>query len=342
MATIDADTHVIESEQTWDYLTASDRRHMPIAVAPKVEADGPRESWIVDGRAVGKGGAMPIGDMTAGMRELNDVDSRLKHMDELGVDIQVVYPTFFLHPVTKRPEIESALCGAYNRFMGDVWSQGKTRLRWAIVPPLTIMEDALKELEFGKKNGACAVFVRGLEGDRFLTDPYFYPLYEKAQDLDLAITLHAGTGNHAINDIWSRDPFFGLVMPVLAGFQGLIVSDVPDKFPKLRFGFLEAGAGWVPFLIQEARRREEWWKGGKLPANLVEDRRFYIALRTDDDLPQVLAATGEDHLVIGTDYGHTDVAAEIDALRRLRDQGEVEPRIIDKILDDNARALFAL
>ena len=45
---------------------------------------------------------------------------------------------------------------------------------------------------------------------------------------------------------------------------------------------------------------------------------------------------------IGTDYGHADNAAEIEALRKLRKDGKLPGRVIDKILDDNPRALYGL
>ena len=63
---------------------------------------------------------------------------------------------------------------------------------------------------------------------------------------------------------------------------------------------------------------------------------------TDDDLPYVLKYSGEDNIVIGSDYGHVDSAAEIDALRKLKNSGEIEPRVIDKILYDNSKALYGL
>ena len=47
-------------------------------------------------------------------------------------------------------------------------------------------------------------------------------------------------------------------------------------------------------------------------------------------------------LVIGTDYGHNDTSSEILALRRLREDGTVPPRVVNKILDDNAKALYSL
>jgi predicted TIM-barrel fold metal-dependent hydrolase len=36
------------------------------------------------------------------------------------------------------------------------------------------------------------VHLRGVEHDMFLCDPYFFPLYERAQDLNLPILIHNG------------------------------------------------------------------------------------------------------------------------------------------------------
>jgi hypothetical protein len=46
-------------------------------------------------------------------------------MDELGIEIQVLYPTFFLSPVVQDAARERALCKSYNRWAGDLWRQGK-------------------------------------------------------------------------------------------------------------------------------------------------------------------------------------------------------------------------
>ena len=67
-----------------------------------------------------------------------------------------------------------------------------------------------------------------------------------------------------------------------------------------------------------------------------------MACQTDDDLPYVLQYSGEDNLVIGSDYGHADTSSELEALRHLKQQGKLSAQVIDKILDDNARALYGL
>jgi predicted TIM-barrel fold metal-dependent hydrolase len=45
---------------------------------------------------------------------------------------------------------------------------------------------------------------------------------------------------------------------------------------------------------------------------------------------------------MGTDYGHNDTATEIDALRYLKQDGQVSTEQIDLILGDNAKALYGL
>src|SRR2546423_14734604 len=69
-------------------------------------------------------------------RELLDVDARLRHMDELGIEAQALYPTTFLHSVTDRPDMELALCKPYNRWMADGPAGSGGRLRGVPQSPL--------------------------------------------------------------------------------------------------------------------------------------------------------------------------------------------------------------
>src|SRR5947207_8486443 len=86
-----------------------------IVATPEDESSG-GESWFVDGVYVGK--VRNVGhDTSKESREMEDLEARLKHMDELGVDIQVLYPTIFLRPYNKRPELELAVTRSYNRWL---------------------------------------------------------------------------------------------------------------------------------------------------------------------------------------------------------------------------------
>ncbi len=74
----------------------------------------------------------------------------------------------------------------------------------------------------------------------------------------------------------------------------------------------------------------------------LKTNNIWVTCQTDDDLPYVLKYAGEDNLVVGTDYGHQDQSSEIEAMRVMREQGDVEPRVIDKIMGENAVKFYGL
>ena len=111
MPTIDADTHVIETEHTWDYMEESEAKFRPVLVSPE---NDPRQFWLIDGRIFSTRTNMNR-SIPPSTLELRDIEARLRHMDDLGVDIQVLYPSLFLRPLTSRPEVELAICRSYNR-----------------------------------------------------------------------------------------------------------------------------------------------------------------------------------------------------------------------------------
>src|SRR5579862_6852132 len=180
MAIIDADANVVENEHTWSYCTESERDLMPVQVTIPGKTGRDSTMWALEGKLV-SGGPVSETDAVKADRELDDVPARIRHMDELGTDVQVLFPTFFLRPITERPEVEIALSRSYNRWLAERCEQAPTgRLRWALIPPTRTMTEAITELRFGKEHGACAIFFRGIEGDRLPGDPYFFPLYEEA------------------------------------------------------------------------------------------------------------------------------------------------------------------
>ena len=83
-------------------------------------------------------------------------------MDELGTEIQVIYPTLFISDPAVRPEVELALTRSYNRWLADRCALSKGRLRWVCVPPLKTMDKAVEELSWAKDHGACGVSKKGI------------------------------------------------------------------------------------------------------------------------------------------------------------------------------------
>jgi predicted TIM-barrel fold metal-dependent hydrolase len=267
---------------------------------------------------------------------------RIEHLSELGIDCQVIYPTFFITPVSRRPDIDLAVSRSYNRWMAEIVRKEPSRFRWVLVPPLQSLEHLSEELRFGKENGACGVYMRGLEVERILSDPYFYPLYEQASALDLPICVHSANGAFTTYDFFADDPGFSkFKLAVIGAFHSLVFHGIPQRFPKLRIGIIEVSAQWIPYAVHDLSRRFAR-RGRSFPKNLLQENRIYVTCQTDDDLDYVLGYAGGDNLVIGTDYGHADNAVEIEALRKLRGEGKIDGQVIDKILQNNPTALYGL
>ena len=359
MGWIDADAHVVESPQTWEYLTPSENKFRPMLFKP--DNDTQKAHWVIDGKIRGlfrftfskedlvKKSAEIGRDMATTMatRDLADVGARIKHMDELGIDIQVLYPSIFLDQCTERPDTEVALCGAYNRWLADVWKKSDGRLRWLATLPLLSMPDTLDQLRFAKEHGACGVFMRPLEGTRQITDPYFFPLYEEAQRINFCIGLHQSNGSAAavdmmVNPDGSRDFFNQYRIFNVGALFRIMNCGIPKMFPKLRFGFIETAASWVPWVIYELRRRLDK-VDSRLPDDWLERCGIFVTCQIGDDVPYLIkSCMGENTLMIGTDYGHADSSTELDALTTLKNSGGISSGQHKKIVEDNPRAFYGL
>lgn len=355
---IDADAHVIESEHTWEFMEGADQKFRPKLFT---SADDPtRQHWVVDGKMVGlrlptlnEQQLRALSDRsgrhlmtTPEAREMDDVGLRLKHMDELGVEMQVLHNTLWIREITRRPEIDVALTTSWNKWMAEVWKQGQGRLRWASVLPLTDIPSAIDMMRFAKDNGAVGVVMKPFDGDRFMLDPYFYPFYAEAERLDMTITIHiANASDHLFSAITTPyDPSGGMPqfrMPTIHGCHGLLLSDLPRTFPKLRWGFIESSAQWVPWVIHEVKRRA-LQNGTYMPDNPFKEYAVYVSAQTDDDFPYVFGYVGDENVVMGTDYGHTDTSSEVDAIEIFRNLDTVDDASKTKVLWDNSVALYGL
>ncbi len=353
---VDADAHVVETTRTWDYLEESDKKYRPQLFQ---SADNPNtQYWFLDGKAIGfRNPTLSEQELVAlskqtgrtlqtapEARELRDVEIRLQHMDQLGIDVQILFNTMWIARVADKPEIEIALCSAWNRWMADVWKQGKNRLRWSCVVPAMTINECLRQIRFARENGAVAVSLRPFENEKHLVEPYFYPIYEEASRLDMAIAVHIANGSPQLMEQFKprydrMGGFAQFRMPTVITCLSLMMSDVPMRFPALRWGFVEASAQWVPWVVNEAVRRSGTKGFSNSPCKQFN---IYITAQTDDDFPYVLKYAGEDNIVIGTDYGHTDASSEVDAIAVFRRNEIISEAVKKKILDDNPRRLYGL
>ena len=366
---IDADTHIAESESMWKYFDPSMYQRRPVMVSAPDDTlyRDFNVLWLIDGnifpKASGKGGFRIITptaskreaartDISLGCREITDVAARLADMDKAGVETQVIYPTLFLIQLTDDAKLEIALCGAYNKFLGEVYRNSNNRLRLVTVLPLKSIDESIKQMHEAKQNGAVGIFFSGIVGSLTLNNPHFFPIYAEAEKLGLPICVHTGQSSRHFLDFFDLElngTFAASHLPRIIGFRDLVAGEIPEKFPTLKFGFLEVSASWVPFLYhhlkRSARPRPSFpnarWKHASCK-DLCRDYRIYVACEADEDIPYLAEYIGADNLLIGSDYGHNDPAEEKALVQTMQTREDLSEGLAEQIMSDNPKRFYGL
>ena len=107
--------------------------------------------------------------------------------------------------------------------------------------------------------------------------PHFDPLWAVIQDANLPITFHVSTGRDPRAARGNGGAVVNYVShslsPTIEPVANLCASGVLERFPRIRFATIEAGIGWVPWLLDamdEAYKKHHFWVRPKLK-NLPSD-----------------------------------------------------------------------
>src|SRR5262245_63985180 len=90
-------------------------------------------------------------------------------------------------------------------------------------------------------------------------------------------------------------------------FTNIIFSGLMNKLKKLRLGFLEAGCGWVPYLISKIEERLERVAPNErpvLPSELLAQKQFYFQCGEESTNKRDVELLGNDCLVWASDFTH--------------------------------------
>lgn len=365
---VDADSHIEEPVELWDYLEPeyTSRKPYPITGSNhRADLSNINSFWYIDGKVfphpVGRGVtiyATPL-TMERAVRKpfslpsqgLTDPDARLKDMDKAGVGVQVIYPTLFLEPLTEDPAFEAALIRSYNTYLATQCGQRAERLKWAALLPLRSVPEAVEEVRRAKQRGAVAVATtNGTLGDRPLEDPALDPVWAEAEKLGLPLCIHCGWCNPGITHAFDTSygaHVLGFTLPVLMAFYAFTGGGVLDRFPRLKLGFLEAGCEWIPWLVQRMDHYfgSESRRNGRLPqrraSEYLRECEIYLTTEAEEkNLPGVMEIIGEDRIMVSADMPHGEAREEaIEEIEERDDLTDVQKR---KILSDNAVRFYGL
>ncbi len=133
----------------------------------------------------------------------------------------------------------------------------------------------------------------------------FWPVFEAAEELGCALTVHGGChdgfGFDALN-VYAPVHALGHPFGQLIAFAALLFNGVFDRWPGLRFGFLEGGAAWILLALE---RFDESYES-HVP---IDGQRELLRLGPDGDVSDyVMNLIGTGRVVIGCEGGEPDTA----------------------------------
>ena len=119
-------------------------------------------------------------------------DVRLKDMDSEGIDQALLFCT---EMGMNKDFYAPSVARGYNNWLYDYCSEDPVRLRGAALLPLGDIDEARRELRRAVTElGFPTFFMKPSINDMRPNDPYFHPLYEEAEDLNVPLMLHIPHG----------------------------------------------------------------------------------------------------------------------------------------------------
>ncbi len=184
---------------------------------------------------------------------------RLKEMDEAGIDLQVL--SHGAPGAQKLPaDIAARLARETNDRLHAVIAAHPKRFAGFATLPTADPKAAADELERTvAKLGFKGAMVHGLTGGRlFIDDKQFWPIFERAQALDVPIYVHPAFPHAAVIEAYYRDyasqypellgPALGFTVETKTQAIRLVLSGVFEAYPRLKIILGHLGEG-LPFLL---------------------------------------------------------------------------------------------
>ena len=284
----------------------------------------------------------------------DNAENRILDMDDEGSDVHFLIPTGWLSVVgLDDVSLEIGLIQAYHRYMADFCSSYPDRLKGLIVASTRDVKAAVREIrQWGTSTWAVAVLPL-LSMELPADHPSLEPIWQAAQEHDLAIANHSFTWNPpyfpGYQDLWDNI-FLGRLashpwgaMRFVAAFVG---AGIMDRYPDLRMGILECGYGWLPFW---AKRMDEQatYVGGvsqlkHRPSEYLTSGRFFCSLEIhegEDMFNSFRSFLGDDILMFSTDYPHSECHFP-DSVDEVLGWSSLKPEVQQKLMWDNATRFF--
>ncbi len=291
--------------------------------------------------------------------EYRDRESRLRSLDEQGVEGALLFPTL-INGLEERIGANVPLyydvLWAYNRWLEDEWGFAyRDRLFGAPLIPFCEPDRAVAMLEWAIGRGARVVNVvaapsRTAVGYRSPADPMWDHFWAQASEAGLLVSVHAGangynrytgdwTGNHEQRPFLDQtvDSIMNHGRPISDYFTAMVWHGAFTRFPKLRMISVENRGDWVSPLLEKFRH---YYRSGGLVEDPVEtfQRAVWVSPHWEDNFTELIDAISPDRVVAGSDWPHYNSLAHPASFAKYLDGFSED--VVRKIMRDNLRSLL--
>ncbi|HET9904669.1 MAG TPA: amidohydrolase family protein [Xanthobacteraceae bacterium] len=241
-------------------------------------------------------------------------EQRLKSMDEAGIDVQVL--SHAAPSAQKLPrDIAAPLTRRVNDRLAELIKRHPTRFAGFAALPTADPEAAADELARTVESlGFKGAMLHGLGDGIWLDDRRFWPIYARAEALDVPLYLHPSVPLPAVIDAYYKDYEHDFPVLLRAGWGytveaataaiRMILSGVFEVHPNLKIILGHLGEG-LPFLVW--RIDSALARPGQRPVRFrdVFCRNFYVTTSGFFSDPALLCCVQEigiDHILFAVDY----------------------------------------
>jgi predicted TIM-barrel fold metal-dependent hydrolase len=296
--------------------------------------------------------SLPGGRPRLGSLDLSEPEARIRDLDRLGIDVQVLFPSTLYARMTSDPGFETALFRSYNRYMGKQCRRYPKRLKWAALLPLRNARGASEAIEEMVASGASAAVVYGTAGERLLSHPSFSPVWDEFAPTRLPLCVHMGMSYppfEALCETIFDAHALGMCLPAQLAFLALVGHGMLDRYPDLKVAFMEFGAEWILYMVARmdhylpTDRRRNMPIKEKLPRQKIVDYmksgRIFVGIEGEDTLIREEAKLmGEAQLLYSSDFPHAE--ARENAASEILRKTDFSEDLKRKLFYDNAIGLF--
>lgn len=239
--------------------------------------------------------------------KLTDLQQRLRDMDAMGVDMQLVSPTSTQHYYWAGAELAAEVVRIQNEGMAELCAAHPDRFLGLGTLALQHPALALEQLAHAvRKLGLRGVEISTMVAGKELADPVFERFWAKVEELGCIVFIHPfGTTLGARLDRHYLSNVIGQPLETTIALSHLIFGGVLDRYPGVKI-LAAHGGGYLPSYI--GRSNHAWHartdaRGcARPPGDYLRQIWFDNLVYEPEALRHLVQEAGIDQIVTGSDY----------------------------------------